>query len=59
MSESFSALLDKSLETLDMKQGSIVSGVVLDIDKDWIRIECTNFRLHHNDHIDDISTLIH
>jgi hypothetical protein len=29
MSESFSALLDKSLETLDMKQGSIVSGVCL------------------------------
>tara|TARA_B100002052_G_scaffold242173_1_gene226936 strand:- start:42893 stop:44200 length:1308 start_codon:yes stop_codon:yes gene_type:complete len=38
MSESFSALLDKSLETLDMKQGSIVSGVVLDIDKDWVTV---------------------
>ena len=38
MSESFSALLDKNLETLDMKQGSIVSGVVLDIDKDWVTV---------------------
>ena len=38
MSESFSALLDESLETLDMKQGSIVSGVVLDIDKDWVTV---------------------
>ena len=38
MSESFSALLDKSLETLDMKQGSIVSGVVLDVDKDWVTV---------------------
>ena len=38
MSKSFSALLDKSLETLDMKQGSIVSGVVLDIDKDWVTV---------------------
>ena len=38
MSESFSALLDKSLETLDMKQGSIVSGVVLDVDNDWVTV---------------------
>tara|TARA_B100001059_G_scaffold72932_1_gene70273 strand:- start:5577 stop:6884 length:1308 start_codon:yes stop_codon:yes gene_type:complete len=38
MSESFSTLLDKSLETLDMKQGSIVSGVVLDVDKDWVTV---------------------
>ena len=38
MSESFSALLDQSLETLDMKQGSIVSGVVLDVDKDWVTV---------------------
>ncbi len=38
MSESFSALLDESLETLDMKQGSIVSGVVLDVDKDWVTV---------------------
>ena len=38
MSESFSALLDESLGTLDMQPGSIVSGVVLDIDKDWVTV---------------------
>ena len=38
MSESFSTLLDESLESLDMKQGSIVSGVVLDVDKDWVTV---------------------
>jgi len=38
MSESFSTLLDKSLSTLDMQTGSIVSGVVLDVDKDWVTI---------------------
>ena len=38
MSESFAALLDENLETLDMKPGSIVSGVVLDIDSDWATI---------------------
>ncbi len=38
MSESFSTLLDKNLGTLDMQPGSIVSGVVLDIDKDWVTI---------------------
>tara|TARA_B100001057_G_scaffold497635_1_gene602298 strand:- start:1674 stop:2981 length:1308 start_codon:yes stop_codon:yes gene_type:complete len=38
MSESFSALLDESLNTLDMQPGSIVSGVVLDVDKDWVTI---------------------
>ena len=39
MSESFSTLLDKNLGTLDMQPGSIVSGVVLDIDKDFIELE--------------------
>ena len=38
MSESFSALLDESLNTLDMQPGSIVPGVVLDIDKDWVTV---------------------
>ena len=38
MSESFSTLLDKSLGTLDMQPGSIVSGVILDIDKDWVTV---------------------
>ena len=38
MSESFSALLDESLNTLDMQPGSIVSGVVLDVDNDWVTV---------------------
>ena len=38
MTESFSALLDESLSTLDMQPGSIVSGVVLDVDKDWVTV---------------------
>ena len=38
MSESFSTLLDENLSTLDMHPGSIVSGVVLDIDKDWVTV---------------------
>ena len=38
MSESFSVLLDKSLQSLDMQPGSIVSGVVLDVDKDWVTV---------------------
>ncbi len=38
MSESFSALLDENLSTLDMKPGAIVSGVVLDVDNDWVTV---------------------
>ena len=38
MSESFSALLDENLNTLDMQPGSIVPGVVLDVDKDWVTV---------------------
>ena len=38
MSQSFSTLLDESLGTLDMQPGSIVSGVILDIDKDWVTV---------------------
>ena len=38
MSESFSNLLDESLKSLDMQPGSIVSGVVLDVDKDWVTV---------------------
>ncbi len=38
MSESFSALLDESIGTLDMQPGSIVSGVVLDVDNDWVTV---------------------
>ena len=38
MSESFAALLDESLSTLEMQPGSIVTGVVLDVDKDWVTV---------------------
>ena len=38
MSESFAALLEENLGTLDMKPGSIVSGVVLDLDNDWVTV---------------------
>ena len=38
MTESFAALLDENLGTLDMQPGSIVSGVVLDVDDDWVTV---------------------
>jgi len=38
MSESFAALLDESLSTLEMQLGSIVTGVVLDVDKEWVTV---------------------
>lgn len=38
MSESFAALLDESLRTLEMQPGSIVTGVVLDVDKEWVTV---------------------
>jgi len=38
MSESFAALLDESLSTLEMQPGSIVPGVVLDVDKEWVTV---------------------
>jgi small subunit ribosomal protein S1 len=38
MSESFSTLLNESLSSLDMQPRSIVSGVVLDVDKDWVTV---------------------
>tara|TARA_Y100001970_G_scaffold115548_1_gene144001 strand:- start:106 stop:1413 length:1308 start_codon:yes stop_codon:yes gene_type:complete len=38
MSESFANLLDENLNTLDMQPGSIVSGVVLDVDNDWVTV---------------------
>ncbi len=36
MSESFADLFEESLNELDMKQGSIVTGTVVDIDSDWV-----------------------
>ena len=38
MSESFAALLDENLSTLEMQPGSIVTGVVLDVDKEWVTV---------------------
>ena len=38
MSENFAALLDESLNTLEMQPGSIVTGVVLDVDKEWVTV---------------------
>ena len=38
MSESFAEMLDESLSTLEMQPGSIVTGVVLDVDKEWVTV---------------------
>jgi small subunit ribosomal protein S1 len=38
MPENFAALLDESLNTLEMQPGTIVSGVVLDLDKEWVTV---------------------
>lgn len=38
MSESFADLFAESLNTIDMKPGSIVTGVVVDIDEDWVTV---------------------
>ena len=38
MSESFSELFEESLKTVEMEPGSIVSGVVIDIDQDWVTV---------------------
>jgi len=38
MSESFADLLNESIASLEMQPGSIVSGVVLDIDKNWVTV---------------------
>jgi small subunit ribosomal protein S1 len=38
MSESFADLFEESLLTLDMKPGSIVTGIVVDVDDDWVTV---------------------
>ena len=38
MSESFAELFEESLKTIEMTPGSIVTGVVIDIDKDWVTV---------------------
>jgi small subunit ribosomal protein S1 len=38
MSESFADLFEESLKEIDMTPGSIVKGVVVDIDSDWVTV---------------------
>jgi len=38
MSESFAELFEESLKSIDMATGSIVTGVIIDIDKDWVTV---------------------
>ena len=38
MTESFQELFEESLKSIEMKTGSIVTGTVVDIDKDWITV---------------------
>ena len=38
MSESFAELFEESLKTVEMTPGSIVTGVVIDIDQDWVTV---------------------
>jgi len=38
MSESFAELFEESLKNVDMVPGSIVTGVVIDVDKDWVTV---------------------
>jgi small subunit ribosomal protein S1 len=38
MSENFAELFEESLKTIDMQPGAIVTGVVIDIDSDWVTV---------------------
>jgi small subunit ribosomal protein S1 len=38
MNENFAELFEESLKTVDMVPGSIVTGVIIDIDKDWVTV---------------------
>ncbi len=38
MSESFAELFEESLKTVEMVPGTIVTGVVIDVDKDWVTV---------------------
>ncbi|MGB0693240.1 MAG: 30S ribosomal protein S1 [Pseudomonadales bacterium] len=38
MSESFAELFEESLRTVDMTSGSIITGVVVDIDNEWVTV---------------------
>ena len=38
MSESFAELFEQSLQTIDMQNGAIITGVVVDIDNEWVTV---------------------
>jgi small subunit ribosomal protein S1 len=38
MSESFAELFEESLKTIDMNSGSIITGVIVDIDNEWVTV---------------------
>jgi small subunit ribosomal protein S1 len=38
MSENFAELFEESLNTIDMTPGAIVSGIIIDIDSDWVTV---------------------
>jgi len=38
MSESFAELFEESLKTVDMQPGAIVTGVIIDIDNEWVTV---------------------
>ena len=39
MSESFAALFEESLKSLDVERGAVISGTVVAIDADWITVD--------------------
>ena len=38
MTESFAELFEESLQSVEMKPGSIITGIVVDIDSDWVTV---------------------
>ena len=38
MSENFQELFEQSLKTVEMNPGAIITGVIIDIDKDWVTV---------------------
>ena len=38
MSENFQELFEQSLKTVEMNPGAIITGVIIDVDKDWVTV---------------------
>lgn len=38
MTENFQQLFEESLKSVEMSPGAIITGVVIDIDKDWVTV---------------------